>query len=74
MEVPEGNTLCSYLKQAKMSSIFFSYKSGKQDGGTGPAWVSWHQWEGEEVGKGCKRVNMVQIKCTPVCRWKNDTC
>jgi hypothetical protein len=28
---------------------------------------------GEEVGKGCRRVNMVQILCTYVCKWKNDT-
>jgi hypothetical protein len=25
---------------------------------------------GEEVGKGCGRVNMVQILCTHVCKWK----
>jgi hypothetical protein len=29
---------------------------------------------GDEEGKGCKRVNMVQILCTHVCKWKNDTC
>jgi hypothetical protein len=27
----------------------------------------------EEVGKGCRRVNIVQIECTHVCKWKNDT-
>jgi hypothetical protein len=27
----------------------------------------------EEVGKGCGRVNIVQILCTHVCKWKNDT-
>jgi hypothetical protein len=25
------------------------------------------------VGKGCRRVNMVQILCTHVCKWKNET-
>jgi hypothetical protein len=29
---------------------------------------------GEEVEKGCGRVNMVQILCTCECKWKNDTC
>jgi hypothetical protein len=28
----------------------------------------------EVVEKGCKRVNMVQILCTYVCKFKNDTC
>jgi hypothetical protein len=26
---------------------------------------------GEEVGKVCEKVNMVQILCTHVCKWKN---
>jgi hypothetical protein len=29
---------------------------------------------GEEVGKWCGRVNIVQILCTHVFKWKNDTC
>jgi hypothetical protein len=29
---------------------------------------------GEEVGKGHGRVNMVQMLCTHVCKWKNVTC
>jgi hypothetical protein len=29
---------------------------------------------GEEVGKGHGKVNIVQILCTHVCKWKNDTC
>jgi hypothetical protein len=29
---------------------------------------------GEDVGKGCRRVNMVQILCAHVCKWKNETC
>jgi hypothetical protein len=28
---------------------------------------------GKEVGKGCGRVNIVQILSTYVCKWKNDT-
>jgi hypothetical protein len=26
------------------------------------------------VGKGCRRMNMVQILCTHVCKWKYDIC
>jgi hypothetical protein len=29
---------------------------------------------GEDIRKGYRRVNMVQILCTYVCKWKNDTC
>jgi hypothetical protein len=29
---------------------------------------------GEEVGKGHRRVNIVQILCTYVCKWENETC
>jgi hypothetical protein len=25
---------------------------------------------GEEVGKGCMRVNIVQILCSYICKWK----
>jgi hypothetical protein len=60
MEVLQGNSLCSYLKQAKMSFAFFC-KTGEQEGKTGPAW----QGKGE-VGKGHGRVNIVQIQCTHV--------
>jgi hypothetical protein len=30
--------------------------------------------KGEEEGKGCERVDIVQILCTPVCKWKNESC
>jgi hypothetical protein len=29
---------------------------------------------GEEMGKGCERVTIVQILCAYVNKWKNDTC
>jgi hypothetical protein len=29
---------------------------------------------GDEVGKGCGRVIIVQILCTHVYKWKNDIC
>jgi hypothetical protein len=76
MEVQQRNSLCSYLKQAKMSFLFpFFCKTGEQEGCKSPAVVGgaggcWYQWEGER----CRRVNMVQILCTHICIWKNDTC
>jgi hypothetical protein len=27
-------------------------------------------WRGEKVGKGCERMNIVQILCTHLCKWK----
>jgi hypothetical protein len=46
MEVPEGNSLCSYLKQAKCH--FLSHKISKQEGRTGPAWRAGTSGRGEE--------------------------
>jgi hypothetical protein len=73
MEMSQGNSLCNYLKQTKMSFFFF-YKIGEQEGRTGPAWGVGTSGRREEVGKGCGRVNMVQILCTHGCKWKNETC
>jgi hypothetical protein len=28
----------------------------------------------EEVGKECRKVNIVQILCAHECKWKNDIC
>jgi hypothetical protein len=30
----------------------------------------WYQWEGEDIKKRCRRVSMVQILCTHICKWK----
>jgi hypothetical protein len=52
MEMSQGHSLCSSLKQIKML-FFFIYKIGEQDGGTGLAWgvrVGTSRME-EEVGK-----------------------
>jgi hypothetical protein len=58
-------SLCSALKQAKMSFLFpFFYKIGEQEGGTGPTWGVDNNGGGEKVGKGCKMENVVQILCT----------
>jgi hypothetical protein len=56
METSQGNSLCSYLKQTKMS-IFFFYKIREQEGRTGPV--------GGQVSE-CRRVNIVQILYTKV--------
>jgi hypothetical protein len=50
------------------------FKIREQEGRTGPAWGIGTSGQGEEVGKGFGRVNMVQTLCTRVCKWKNDTC
>jgi hypothetical protein len=66
MELSQGNSMYSYPKQTKMSFFFLlqNWRTGGQN------WRVWYQWEGEEVGKGCRRVNMVQILCIHVCKWK----
>jgi hypothetical protein len=53
-------------------SFFFFYKIGEQESRTGLAWGGGVGTSGrrEEVGKGCRRMNMVQILCTHVCKWK----
>jgi hypothetical protein len=49
---------------------FFFYKIGEQAGRTGLIWGVGINGRGQEVGTGCRRVNMVQILCTHVCKWK----
>jgi hypothetical protein len=71
MEMSQGNSLYSYLKQTKMS---FFYKSGEQEGITGSVFVVGISGKGEDVERGCRRVNMVPILYTHVCKWKNGTC
>jgi hypothetical protein len=66
MEMSQGNSLYSYLKQTKNVFCFF-YKMGEQEGRTGPVW-------GQVVGKGYGRVNMVQIWCTPCMQIENGIC
>jgi hypothetical protein len=64
MEMPQAHSLCSYLKQGKMS-LFFFYKIREQKGRIGAAW--W--WvvpalDGEDLGKGfAEGVTIGQILC-----------
>jgi hypothetical protein len=52
MEIPQGNALCSYLKQAKMSFYFsFFCKIGEEEGGTGTSWVVGKRGMGRRSGK-----------------------
>jgi hypothetical protein len=72
MEMSQGNSLCSYLKQAKMSSFFsLFYKIEGLVGRTGPAWGGLGEGgtsrKGEEVGKVCRSMNVVKILCRHVC-------
>jgi hypothetical protein len=67
MEMPQGNSLCSYLKQTKMT-FFFCYKTGEQEDRTGPVWglvpVGGRMW-----AKGVEG-NMVQTLCICICKWE----
>jgi hypothetical protein len=41
------------------------FKNREQEGKTGPVW-GWYQWEGEDIRKGYRRVNVVEILHTQV--------
>jgi hypothetical protein len=49
------------------------FKSGGLKGETGPVWglVS---VGGEDIRKGCRRVNKAEIVCTHVLKLKNEPC
>jgi hypothetical protein len=65
-------TFCVTILNKQKMSFFFFYKIGEQEDGTGSAWEVDTSGR-EDGGKGCRRMNMVQILCTHVCKWKNDT-
>jgi hypothetical protein len=57
-------------------SLFFPFSKSENkrveqvlSGGSGLVPVG-----GEDVEEGCKRLNIVQVLCTHVCKWKNYTC
>jgi hypothetical protein len=43
MEISQGNSLCSNLKQTKLP-LFFLYKIKGQEGRIGLAWRDWYQY------------------------------
>jgi hypothetical protein len=54
--------------------IFFFHKNREQEDSrvlSGGVVTSGRE---EDVGRGYRRVNMVQILCTHVCKLKNETC
>jgi hypothetical protein len=71
MEMSQGNSLCSYLKQ---KNVFFSFAKSQNERTEQVLSRGLVPVVGEDVGKGFRRVNIVQILCTHVCKWKNETC
>jgi hypothetical protein len=54
---------------------FFFHQNGEQEGKTGPVLAGLvSMGRGKDIRKGCRRVNMTEISCTHVCKWKNETC
>jgi hypothetical protein len=44
-----------------MSIFFQRWRTGMQNRS---CLGSWYQWEGEDIKKGCRKVNMEEILCT----------
>jgi hypothetical protein len=55
-------------------SLFFFYKIREQKAITGTDWEGLISVGGEADGERVWRVNIEQILCTHVCKWKNETC
>jgi hypothetical protein len=73
MELSQGNSLYSYLKQTKILWCFLQ----DQRIGVGRMYLAWGvgtrmRWK--NVGRGYRRVNMLPVFCTYVYKWKNETC
>jgi hypothetical protein len=65
MEVPQGDSLCSYLKQAKIWFLLFLSFAKSENRGAKQALPGGVYTGGRgEVGEEGKRVNVVQILCT----------
>jgi hypothetical protein len=54
--------------------IIFFLKNEEREGKTGPVWGVGTNGRGKNMRKRYKKVNMVEIFCTHVCKWKNETC
>jgi hypothetical protein len=66
IEMSQGNSLCSYPKQTKMS-FFFHLQNWRTRGQNRSCLVELVPVGGREVlGKRCGRVNTVEILCTHV--------
>jgi uncharacterized Fe-S cluster-containing MiaB family protein len=73
MALSQVNSLYNYLKQTKISFFLF-IKSENRRAEQVLSEVLVAVWKGEEVEKGCGMMNMVEILCTHVCKWKSGTC
>jgi hypothetical protein len=71
MEMSQINSLYSYLKQTKMSFFFFTKLENRRVEQV--LFGGWFQWKVKDIETGYRRVNMVQVLCTNVCKWKNET-
>jgi hypothetical protein len=71
MEMSQGNNLYSYLTKTITFFSFIKLENRRVEqvlsGGTGTS------GSGDEVGKGCRRMNMVEILYTRVCKQINET-
>jgi hypothetical protein len=72
MEMSQCNTCIAILSKQKCA-VFFNYKNKEQKVQTGVVWEV-GIIEGEDIRKGCGRMNMMEILFTHVCKWKNDAC
>jgi hypothetical protein len=52
--------------------VFF-YKIGEKEGGTGPVQRFGTSGKGKVVGKRGRKMNILQILCAHVCKYKNET-
>jgi hypothetical protein len=51
-------------------NIIFFHKIREQEVRTGAVSVGWCQGKREDMQKGYKMANMVQVLCTRICTWK----
>jgi hypothetical protein len=66
------NRNCDTLKIRVFKIIFLQ---NQRTGGQNRSYLGiWYQWERGNVGKEYRRVNIMQIPCAHVCKWKNKTC
>jgi hypothetical protein len=59
MKMPQGNSLCNLNQKCHFFLLLFLHKLAELKGRTGPVWGVGTSGRGEEVGKGCGRVNIV---------------
>jgi hypothetical protein len=70
VEISQGNSLYSYLYYKQKMILFFLFSTKLQNRRMAqvlPRAGAGTSERGEEVGKGCRRVNTVQKLCTYIC-------